>query len=391
MKSLLAALLAVLLGAASIAPVAGASPAITLQPVATGFNRPLLVTSHGPNKLYVAEQAGIIRVMRRSSPSEAWQKAGVFLDIRALVRGPSPESGVHEPGLLGMAFHPNYADNGRFYVSYSRKSDLAIVVAEFKRRTNLRARPASARVLMVIPHQTDFHFGGWLGFGPDGYLYVSTGDAAIWSPMPSQDMYGRLGKLLRIDALAARFSSAQIPADNPFADGLDGNKMVWAAGMRNPWRASFDPATGDLWLPDVGQLDFEEVNVFRNYTASKAANLGWRYCEGLHQFPITDPLQPCALAGSTLPVLEYPHGAGDCAVIGGHVYRGAAQPALVGRYFFGDYCSGRIWNIAADFAGGAVDPPLDTDHLITSFGLDGLGELYLTSLDGSLWHVVQAS
>ncbi len=394
MRSLAASVLAaVLIGlaAAPVSPAAAASPDFALEQVASGYQRLTGVAASAvANRLYVVEQEGVVRVLKRASVDAPWQKSGAFLDIRNRVRGPFPEHGIYESGLLGLAFHPDYVNNGRFYVAYSREPDNALVVVEYRRNTNLRARPGSARLLMVIKHSGEFHFGGWLGFGPDGYLYVTSGDAATWQSDTAQDTQSPLGKVLRLNALAAKGSAAQAAADNPFADGVGGNRFVWAWGLRNPWRAEFDSATGDMWLPDVGEDSAEELNVFRDYSTGTGANLGWEVCEGSHAYPATDPLEPCAIVGSTLPVLEYSHTDGNCAIVGGHVYRGALQAALSGRYFFADFCSGRIWGIPTAYAGGAIAEPLDSELSISSFGRDGVGELYVTATDGTLWHVIQS-
>jgi glucose/arabinose dehydrogenase len=387
------ALVAALLIGAAAPPAAAAlddsAPGFHLEEVFAGYKRPLYVTAHGAaNRMYIVEQRGVIQVVKRSSPSARWQKAGVFLDLRSKVAGP-----FIGRGLLGMAFDPHYAANGFFYVFYTR--DAAengprgdIVIARYKRKTNLRARPGSGRTLLVIPFPTQYHFGGWLGFGPDGYLYATTGDAARVSFGFPQDLDSRLGKVLRFNPHKADGEAGFVPADNPFV-GVDGDDLIWMYGLRNPWRASFDPSTGALWLPDVGEFDWEEVNRFASAAAGKAADLGWSLCEGSHVYPEPESgPADCAEAGTVAPLIEYGHG-DDCSVIGGYVYRGSAQPDLAGQYFYGDYCTGNIWRVPADHVGGApAAPPLATGLHISSFGVDALGEIYLTTVGGSVWRIV---
>jgi len=240
--------IALLLAVASAMPAVAADlPAYRVERILSGYDQPLFVTSDGsPLRLFVVEQTGRIRVATRATEASPWQRSGVFLDLRSRITG-----SFIGRGLLGLAFHPAYATNGLFYVFYTRKHNLPdkngdIVIAEFRRSTDLRADPASRRVVRVIPHPTEYHFGGWMGFGPDGYLYVSTGDAAKVALRLSQDLRSLLGKLLRLDPTdppgRARHS---IPGDNPYV-GRPGYDLIWASGLRNPWRASFDRATGDL-------------------------------------------------------------------------------------------------------------------------------------------------
>jgi len=379
-------------GFAAVPASAGTPPApgFHLEQVVSGYKRPLYVLAHGnPNYLYVVEQRGIVRVLTRTSAAAPWVKAGVFLDMRGLVAGPFVGR-----GLLGMAFDPAYYTNGKFYVFYTRRSDDPrrngdIVIAEFKRVSNLKANLGSRRVVLVVDHPSDFHFGGWIGFGPDGYLWATTGHATGSPDSTPQATNSRLAKLLRFNPHARRGRLAQIPADNPFV-GIDGDDFVWAYGMRNPWRASFDRLTHDLWLSDVGLDSWEEVNHFAPNGSSKGANLGWRLCEANHVIPIPETGdEPCNQPATVLPVIEYPHTDGNCSVTGGYVYRGSAYPSLYGRYFYGDYCTGNIWSVATDHKlGDPIEAPLDTTSKITSFGEDAAGEIYVTGVGGTVWHLV---
>jgi glucose/arabinose dehydrogenase len=371
--------------------VSAAAPAFHLEPVLAGYSRPLYVTagSH-TNRLFVVEQGGRIRVATRSSPSGRWRKAGTFLDLRSRVAGP-----LVGRGLLGLAFHPRYATNGRFYVFYTRRhrdsrKNGDIVIEEYRRRTSTRADPSSRRRVLVIPHPSEYHFGGWMGFGPDGYLYVSTGDAASIRLGYPQDLGSRLGKILRFDPRnprgPARYS---VPRDNPFV-GRAGDDLIWASGLRNPWRASFDRLTGALWIGDVGQSRYEEIDRAAPALSGRGANYGWSMCEGSFGYPPprVDP-PPCEAPGVVPPLHQYQHVWGRCSVTGGYVYRGARQPALQGRYFFGDYCTGRIWSMAADTPpeGPRSWASIDTRLLITSFGEDARGELYVVDRKGTIQRI----
>lgn len=264
-----------------------------------------------------------------------------------------------------------------------------IVIAEYQKRTNLRARTAG-RVVLVIDHPTAYHTGGWMGFGPDGYLYVSIGDAAQTELNNGQNLMNLQGKILRFDAHKSPGVEGFIPTDNPFV-GVVGDDLIWAYGMRHPWRASFDRATGDLWISDAGQDSWEEVTRFAPPSAGNGANLGWNQCEGSHSFPPPpepDPPSSCAAPGTVAPTIEYGHDAGRCAVVGGYVYRGVASPTLVGRYFYGDFCTGEIWSVPSDYElGDDLAPPLVSGLPVSSFGEDTAGEVYLTAISGSLWHI----
>jgi glucose/arabinose dehydrogenase len=355
--------------------------------VASGYKRPLYVAAHADARfLYVVEQRGMIKVLNRPNANSAWTKAGVFLDLRTIVGGPFVGR-----GLLGLAFHPGYATNGRLYVFYTRRSTNAelhgdIVIAEYRRSTDLRADAQTHRQVIVIPHPNEYHFGGWIGFGPDGYLYATTGD-------PPQFDYGRninsrLGKLLRFDPTKTRQQAGFIPAGNPFV-GQPGNDLILAYGMRNPWRASFDRQTGDLFVSDVGETQWEEVNRFSPSNEVSGAFLGWSECEGAHEYPQPQAgPAPCAANDAVEPWLEYGHETGRCSVTGGYVYRGAAHAGLVGRYFLGDYCTGEIWAVpAAGAAGQPLGQPLDTAMNLNSFGEDALGEIYVAAANGTIWRV----
>lgn len=348
-------------GNASVPVAQSPFPAgISLTRVAGGFASPVAIThaGDGSGRLFVVEQGGLVRIMRNGviAPSP-------FLNITSLV---TPSGG--EQGLLGLAFPPGFATRGTFYVNFTNRTAVGnTVIARFGLGVNPDlADPASRQDLLTIVQPFSNHNGGQLAFGPDNLLYIGTGDGGgAGDPLGNgQSVTTLLGKLLRIDVLGAT-SPYAIPAGNPF-----GNE-IWAYGLRNPWRFSFDRLTGDLYLADVGQNLMEEVN-FQSSASGGGANYGWNVMEGSSCFASPS----CSSAGLTLPVAEYQHGSGDCAVTGGHVYRGSSS-TLRGVYLYGDFCSGRIWGMRR--TGSSWDNRLlsDTALQISTFGEDEAGELYL--------------
>jgi glucose/arabinose dehydrogenase len=323
-----------------------------------------------PGRLYVVQQTGRIRILERG------RVRGTFLDISGLVTAGG------EQGLLGLAFHPGYARNGRFFVYYTaRNGDQRVV--EYRRATANRADPRSARGLMTMDDPFSNHNGGHLAFGPDGFLYIGTGDGGSGGDPEEngQDTGSLLGKILRIDVNSRSGGRAYgIPAGNPYRSG-GGRPEIYAYGLRNPWRYSFDRERGDLWIGDVGQGAIEEID-FRAKDTGAGANFGWNAFEGRSSFGGTlrgGPHVP--------PVAQYSHSAG-CSVTGGYVYRGTRVPALRGRYVYADYCSGRLWTMRAGPNPGGVRE--DTGRLgvrlgnVTSFGEGSAGELYVIA-NGSLY------
>jgi glucose/arabinose dehydrogenase len=313
---------------------------------------------------------------------------GTFLDISKRM------SCCGERGLLGLAFHPQYATNGRFFVRYTDPAgDLRI--SEFRVSANPnKADPSSEKILLTIPHPSYAnHNGGRIEFGPDGYLYIGTGDGGSGGDPHNhgQSLDTLLGKLLRIDVDHAAAGKAYgLPSDNPFVGQAGKLGEIYSYGLRNPYSFSFDRATGDLWIGDVGQDRYEEID--RATSASgrgNGANFGWNVMEANHCY---SPSSDCIRDGLTLPLTEYAHGSGDsigCAVIGGYVYRGTAHPDLTGRYFFGDECSGLVWDVTA------AAPASQTPQKLLSSGLniDGWGqatdgELYVVAANGVLYHLV---
>lgn len=349
-----------------------------LAPVVQGLRRPTHVTSagDGSGRLFVVEQAGQVRIVRdgRLLPRP-------FLDIAALVG-----SRGNEQGLLSVAFHPRFAENGTFFVNYTNR-DGHTVVARYRvsRDDPDRAEPSSAAVLLTIEQPAANHNGGLVKFGPDGYLYIGTGDGgAAGDPWNNgQRLDTLLGKLLRIDVDGA--APYAVPADNPMLNRAGARPEIWAYGLRNPWRFSFDRATGDLFIADVGQNAWEEVHV-QPAGSRGGENYGWKIMEGETCFRA----EQCDQSGLELPIAVYGHGspAGGCSITGGYVYRGAAFPRLVGTYLYADYCSGNLWGLRASGAGwsGALLGVLNIRP--SSFGEDEAGELYLTDHGGGLYRLV---
>ena len=335
----------------------------------------------GSGRLYVAEKGGTVRLVEGGAVA-----AAPFLDVRRLVRASGSEQ-----GLLGLAFHPRYRQNGYLYVNYTDTAGHTAVVRYTARADRGGADPGSALPLLRVEQPAANHNGGHLLFGPDGYLYVGLGDGggAGDTYRNAQNPQSLLGKMLRLDVDRTEGGKPYaIPADNPFRDGPF-RPEVWAVGLRNPWRYSFDRASGDLYIADVGQNAYEEVNVVPAGTAP-GLNFGWPRMEATQCYPSGSA---CDRQGLTLPATEYGRG-GNCSVTGGAVYRGTAQPLLRGAYLFGDYCSGRIWSLHRDGSGGGTwvqTELLDSDAGVSSFGEDEAGELYLTGLsDGVLYRVVAA-
>jgi glucose/arabinose dehydrogenase len=373
------------------APAGAASSKVSLNRVLTGYSRPVLVT-HAPGggrTIFIVEQTG--KIKRATFANGRWKKLGVFLDLSNLVNDPNL-AGNGERGLLGLAFHPDYRNNGRFYVTYtrrgsgSRKGDT--VIAEFRRASPGKANKGSKRTLMVIDQPESNHNGGHLAFGPDRLLYVGMGDGG-GSGDPNgngQKLSTRLGALLRIDPLdpdGAGPRRYRIPAGNPRV-GKSGQNSLWAWGLRNPWRFSFDRNNGNLWIGDVGQGAREEVDRARSNAAGIAAgkgrNYGWNRCEGKREYPDTG--STCTFG--TRPVFDYAHGSGRCSVTGGHVHRGPGAPTWRGLYIGGDFC-GRLFVLNIN---GKVKLSRTTNRRIASFGEDAAGRIFATDLaSGSIYRV----
>jgi glucose/arabinose dehydrogenase len=378
-------------------PTALAQDTLTTERVATGLSRPLYVThtdEADTGRLFIVQQRGLILILDLETGQVL---PDPFLDLSALV---SPSG--NERGLLGLAFHPDYASNGLFYVNFTSRSNGATVVAEFSvdpDDPNV-ADPGSFRQLLTFSQPFSNHNGGWIGFGPDGYLYIASGDGGSSNDPGNRaqtitDML--LGKMLRIDVDGDDFPDDDernyaVPPSNPFVGGA-GDDEIWAFGLRNPWRSSFDRATGDLYIADVGQSAREEVN-FQPAGSPGGENYGWRCMEGTRCTGLSGCT--CNDTALTMPIHEYSHDFG-CSITGGYVYRGAEAPHLRGTYFFADFCSSEIWSFRfdgqdkTDFQNRTAElAPRDGGAInsIASFGEDARGELYIVDLGGSVFRVL---
>lgn len=334
------------------------------QPIARGLNRPLDIQSAADDsgRLFIVEKTGVIRIYEGDELLKT-----PFLNIASRVNDLD-----REQGLLGLAFHPAYQQNGYFYVNYI-DSGGDTVISRFHAQGNA-ADPNSESILLKIQQPYTNHNGGALAFGPDGYLYLGLGDGGgSGDPFGNaQNKSNLLGKILRIDV--DHGDPYIIPADNPF-----GNE-VWAYGLRNPWRISFDRMSGDLWIADVGEATWEEVNYLPAGSAG-GVNFGWSLMEGNHGYDGFPQL------GLRRPVAEYNHADG-CAVTGGHVYRGS-MPEWNGIYLYGDYCTGSIWGTLVSSTTAQTELLFQSGRIITSFGEDQAGELYLASDSGEIYKLVK--
>ena len=380
-------------GAASSAPVSdgavttAAAFTLTLTPFKSGFASPVFMTSahDGSGRLFVAEQGGRVKVISR----DGTVLPTPLLDLSARV------SKGTEKGLLGLAFHPNFRTNGKFYVDFTNLAgDTVINEYRLSPPSSNRVTLPGRRILKIDQPYVN-HNGGDIAFGPDGFLYIGMGDGGSGGD-PGNRAQSRntlLGKILRINVNGHTATRGYlIPSSNPYV-GRAGRDEIWSYGLRNPWRFSIDPATGALWIGDVGQNRFEEVDrslrgIYK--VGGRGRNYGWRVLEGRHCFI---PATGCSRVGKTMPLIEYAHDNpnttdDNCAVTGGYVYRGNAYPLLRGQYVYGDFCSGRIWTISAG-ASPLVKPTLrlDTSLAISSFALNGGGELFVLSLDGGIYRV----
>ncbi|HEU5430687.1 MAG TPA: PQQ-dependent sugar dehydrogenase [Thermomicrobiales bacterium] len=406
------------------------NPAIQLVKVADGLADPVNIAAppDGSGRIFVVERVGEIRII---------DKDGKLLDQPFLDLRNSVKIDFLEQGLLGLAFHPDYQKNGLFYVYYSDyQTNGRLFLVEYKVSADdpNKADPDSGRVLFTVDDPYVNHNGGTLHFGPDGFLYIAIGDGGLaGDPYDNaQDLSNLLGKILRVDVNGRAVNNAySIPPDNPFADQgqvrqssvanqaaqtgayhPDARPEIWAYGLRNPWQFSFDPKTGDLYIADVGQNVWEEIN-YQPGGSKGGQNYGWDHMEGAHCYPPLRTLPGTPAAGvadscdpfGTPPVAEYSHSVGGCSITGIGVYRGQESPALDGIYFNSDFCSGKVFGLARDQSGNWVyQELLDTTLLVTGAGQDANGDLYLTSCNcqfsrdynpfanpqGAVWRIVAA-
>ncbi|MCL4877317.1 MAG: PQQ-dependent sugar dehydrogenase [Anaerolineae bacterium] len=337
----------------------------------------LVNAGDGSGRLFVAEQTGYILVIENGEFHQT-----PFLDISTLIPDSVYHGGYTEQGLLGLAFHPDYENNGQFFISYTNDTGDS-VIARYQVSTDDPnvADPNSAQILLTLDQPFPDHNGGNILFGPDGYLYIAFGDGGNpYEPnYNSQNPTTFLGKMLRIDVNAETY---RVPEDNPFVNDPNFPPEVWAYGLRNPWRFSFDRVTGDLYIADVGQWLIEEVN-FQPAGSPGGQNYGWSAYEGTQRYLMDVQVT----SEVTLPVLQYTHDMG-CSITGGPVYRGKNLPNLQGRYFFGDYCNGSVWIASQDESGEwGAELFLNTDFVISSFGEDEQGELYLVDYKGAIYRL----
>jgi glucose/arabinose dehydrogenase len=354
------------------APVARAHYAFNAFPDLPAFSAPMGVVDpfDGTDRLFVPERAGLIYAFN-NDPTVSTRT--LFLDISGLLTTST------EGGLLGLAFHPDYETNRYFYVTYTAESPRREVLARYTADpTNPNsALPASALVILEVAKTQLFHNGGQIVFGADGYLYWSLGEDG--AAHLAQDLDSLHGKLLRIDVdNPSGGNNYGIPPDNPFL-GISGRDEIWAFGFRNPWRFSFDPPTGRLWLADVGQDSWEEINIVR-----KGRNYGWPRMEGNECFMP----QPCDTNGLNVvpPLYAYPH-VGGASVTGGFVYRGSRLPSLVGKYVYADFITDQVWALSWDGVNPPVNQTLLSQFNVPSFGVDKDNELFLVSFDGNLYEL----
>jgi glucose/arabinose dehydrogenase len=332
---------------------------------ALSFSQPIdLVQAPGDSsRFFVVEQGGVIKVF---SNAENVSASTNFLDIKSKVRSGG------ERGLLGVAFHPDFKNNGYFFVNYTSGTPLKTVIARYKATSATQADPGSEAVLFTFNQPYDNHNGGSMQFGKDGYLYIATGDGGSGGDPQNnaQNLKSHLGKILRVDVNGTTKGHYSIPTDNPYATGTAGNlPEIYAYGLRNPWRISFDMGSNQLFAGDVGQNEREEIDII-----TKGGNYGWRMKEGIDCY---NPSSNCNAQGLIDPVHDYSQDNGDRSITGGYVYRGTALPELVGKYIYGDYISGRIWALELDGTTRKSNTLImEGKGNISSFGQDIKGEVY---------------
>jgi glucose/arabinose dehydrogenase len=366
---------------------------LSLVPFASGLDEPIGIVSNGDRRLFILERKGVIRIARTDGTIDPT----AFLDIKGRV-----DSSKSETGLLGIAFHPQYHDNGYFYLNYTNLTDTVrrTRISRFKVTADPDVADASSEeILLTVVQPARNHNAGHILFGPDGYLYIPLGDGGSGGAL-AQDPTTVLGKVLRIDVDSVTSEPADcygegtgnytVP-DNPVVNGSGGTcDEIWASGLRNPWRSSFDSQSGDLFISDVGQNSWEEVNQ-QAAASTGGENYGWPCYEGNASY---NP-NGCGPSGDyTFPVFEYSQATGGCTVIGGYVYRGSRYPAMVGHYLLADFCSGHFWDLVPDVGGwtSMKHNNLGNPWSITAFGEACDGELYVTNKgNGQIYHLQENS
>ncbi len=355
----------------------GHSQIIALNPIANGFTNPVEITHAGDSRLFVVQQGGLIRILNTNGTINATP----FLDLSTII------SSGGERGLLGLAFHPNYATNGFFFVNYTNTSGNT-VIARYSVSANPNIANTTGTILMTITQPFSNHNGGSIKFGPDGYLYIGMGDGGSGGDPGNraQNISDNLGKMLRIDVNSNVAPFYTNPATNPFV-GVAGNDEIWAIGLRNPWKFSFNRLNGDLWIADVGQNAIEEIDKVASPLPNTGINFGWRCYEGNSTYNTTG----CAAASTmTFPFVQYSRSGGACSVTGGYFYTGTLFPNFQNKYFFTDYCDDKIRMVNS--TGVITTTTAFSGNNFVTFGEDINGELYIAGISsGTIFRLQDAS
>ena len=352
----------------------GYSQIISLTQFATGFTNPVEITHAGDSRLFVVQQGGLIKIVNANGTTNATP----FLNLSSII------STGGERGLLGLAFHPNYATNGFFFVNYTNTAGNT-VIARYSVSANPNVASTTGTILMTITQPFSNHNGGSIKFGPDGYLYIGMGDGGSGGDPGnrSQNISDNLGKMLRIDVNSSVAPFYTNPATNPYV-GIAGNDEIWAIGLRNPWKFSFNRLNGDLWIADVGQNAIEEIDKISSPLPNTGINFGWRCYEGNSTYNTTG----CAAASTmTFPFTQYARSGGACSVTGGYVYTGTLYPNFQNKYFFTDYCDDKIRMVNS--AGTITTTSSFSGNSFATFGEDVAGELYVAGISSGIIFKIQ--
>jgi len=356
----------------------GHSQTIALQSFATGFTDPVEITHAGDTRLFVVQQGGLIRVLNANGTVNATP----FLNLSTII------SSGGERGLLGLAFHPNYATNGFFFVNYTNSAGNTVIARYSVNSANPNIANTTGTILMTITQPFSNHNGGSIKFAPDGYLYIGMGDGGSGGDPGNraQNINDNLGKMLRIDVNSTVAPFYTNPATNPFV-GVAGNDEIWATGLRNPWKFSFNRLNGDLWIADVGQNAIEEIDKVASPLPNTGINFGWRCYEGNSTYNTTG----CAAASTmTFPFAQYSRSGGACSVTGGYFYTGTTYPNFQNKYFFTDYCDDKIRMVNS--AGVITATTAFSGNNFVTFGEDITGELYIAGISsGTIYKIIDSS
>jgi glucose/arabinose dehydrogenase len=356
----------------------GQSQTISLQSIATGFASPVEITNAGDSRLFVVQKGGLIRILN----ADGTVNATPFLNLSAFVSTNS------ERGLLGLAFHPNYATNGYFFVNYTNLAGNTVIARYTVNASNPNIANTTETVLMTITQPFSNHNGGTIKFGPDGYLYIGMGDGGSGGDPGNraQNINENLGKMLRIDVNTTTAPFYSSPNSNPYV-GVAGNDEIWAIGLRNPWKFSFNRLNGDLWIADVGQDAVEEINKVVSPLPNSGINFGWRCYEGNSTY-ITSGCAPSS--AMSFPFIQYTRFGGACSVTGGYYYTGSAYPNFQNNYFFTDYCDNKIRMV--NNAGVITTTAAFSGNNFVTFGEDINGELYIAGItSGTVYKLIDSS